>query len=137
MDVKTFYTVVFVSCVILLILFCLPATPSKLGFIHRLALHPDKWELLLNDPDQKVFGENTEHAKTKLLAFLERYRHTYRADVGWLTSGLIVAALFSLLGRARESWFAERCAELAVSPNGAAAGDLGKLGTTGAPPSMS
>lgn len=134
---KTFYTVVFVACVILLILFCLPATPSKLGFIHRLALHPDKWELQLNDPDQKVFGESSEHGKTKLLAFLERYRHTYRADVGWLTSGLVVAALFSLLGRARESWFAERSAEPPASPKGGAAARLDNSGASGAPPSVS
>jgi hypothetical protein len=135
--VKTFYTFVFVACLILLILFCTPALPSKLGFIHRLAFHPDKWELKLNDAGQKVFGETDESGKAKLVAFIERSRHTYLADVGWLTSGLVVAALFSLVGRAREARFAKRGTEPAAPPNGGAAARLNNSGATGAPPSVS
>jgi hypothetical protein len=103
---KMFYTTVFALSLVLLLVFCMPASPSRLGFIHRLAQNPEKWELKLNDPQQKLFGEDDESGKAKLLAFLGRYRHTYSADVGWLTSGLTVAALFSLLGRTREMRFA-------------------------------
>ena len=133
---KTFYTVVFVACLILLVVVCMPATPSRLGFIHRLALHPDQWDLKLSDPDQKVFAESNESGKAKLLAFIERYRHTYWADKGWLTSALAVAAIFSLLGRAREARFIRQATEPAAPPDGGAASRLSNSGATGAPPSV-
>jgi hypothetical protein len=57
--------------------------------------------------------------------------------VGWLTSGLMVAALFSLLGRAREARFVRKCAEPGASPNGGPARGLGSSGAPGAPPSVS
>jgi len=135
--VKTFYTAIFVVCLIALIAFCTPALPSRLGFIPRLARNPDKWELKLQDPDQQVFRESNESGKAKLLAFIERYRHSYRADVGWLTAGLTVAALFSLLGRAREARFAKRPTEPTAPPQGGAAARLSNSSTAGAPPSVS
>ena len=108
---KTFYASVLGISLLLLILFCTPSVPSKLRFVDRLVLHADKWELKFDDPDRKIFRDDEASGKAKLLEFIDRYRLSYKANAGWLASGLAVAAAFSLLGRARETKFAKLRAE--------------------------
>jgi hypothetical protein len=134
---KRLYLFTLVLSIIGLSVFCWPAIPSNLPFVDRLALHPDKWELRLNDPDQKVFRLDEPRGKARLLAFLQRYRHTYETDVGWLTSGLAVAMAFSLLGWIRENELQKSRAEPAASPNGGPSARLAESAVGGGPPSVS
>ena len=110
-NMKRLYRSLFIIWLILLALFCVPPMPSNLPFVDRLALHPDKWELKLNDPDHTFFPRDSESGKSRLLSFLQRYRHTYMADVGWFTTGLVVASVFSLVGWIREKHLEKKYAE--------------------------
>lgn len=116
---KRFYIFALIASVVSLVLFCTPTVRSNVPFVDRLALWPDKWELKLHDPDQKFFRQDEQSAKANLLAFLQRYRDTYRADVGWLTSSLAVAAFFSWLGWMRERELQKQRAEPITGSNSA------------------